>query len=55
MDNRNRTIVLKCLAAPTDAERIRVAAGASYMTVSTYLLVAALEKAERDIKLQVTR
>ena len=40
----NRVSRLVCLATPTDAQRIKAAADEARMTVSTYLLLAALRE-----------
>ena len=44
----NRVKRLVCLATPTDAQIIRDAAKAARVTVSTFLLVAALEKSKKS-------
>ena len=42
--NTNRTERLVCLANPEDAQRITAAAKEAMMTVSTFLLLAALRE-----------
>jgi uncharacterized protein (DUF1778 family) len=47
MDN-NRTVRLVTLVTPEDAKRITEAAYAARMTVSTWLLIAAISKATKQ-------
>jgi uncharacterized protein (DUF1778 family) len=47
-NNRNRTVRLVTLVNPKDAQRIKNAAYAARMTVSTWLLIAAISKATKQ-------